>query len=534
MISLLFLNIINLLAVPELPLISLDSRPAANIVCKSNNLPFLVKDLANGPTGSDPRPLASIGNILFFTIDPFSKGEQLWKTDSTKQGTELLTNVAVEREYMNPRREAYITTNKFLFFVSRDGELWRSDGTRKGTFRLKDINPGVYSAKIQSLTKVGNTIYFTATNGSLGRELWKTDGTSAGTLLVKDIMPGVDGSSPTDLIAVGSRLYFIAEISRRSLGYNRRSDDRVDNIRTLWFSDGSEDNTKPIIIPDEPSLEGYGIENLTAIGTTLYFSSRAESYGEEIWKVDELSSQAEVVSDILPSQTIMGGSGYGHLRVLNKTLFFIDYENNLWRTNGTISTTVSLRSFDGIAAPYNEFASMAIGDTYYFVAETKQFGEELWKTDGTVGGTLLVKDINPGSYGSSPKELTKVSNILYFTAENGTFGRELWRTDGTEEGTKLVKDIYPGGDSYVDYWPKYLTPVGNFLYFTARYKNVKRQLWKTDGTPKGTVLVSPLPGGLPGFDPWFLMPAGSKLYFSARGDDRTGRELWAVSTACAK
>jgi ELWxxDGT repeat protein len=526
--NLLVFPLLGLLYSLQFSFITLASAASASAGCKSNNKPYLVKDLTSGPRDSDPKPLASIGNTLFFTINPFSTGNQLWRTDSTTQGTVQLTDVAIELKdhWGIGSKPAYIATAKLFFFVSRDGELWRSDGTRRGTFQLKDINPGIYSAKIKSLTKVGNTIYFTAENGSFGRELWKTNGTSEGTLLVKDIMPGVDDSSPTNLTAVGNRLYFKATMSFPRLG----------QIRHLWVTDGSEDNTGAIAIPDNPwaSQQHYGINNLTGLDNTLYFTLHGEASGEEIWKVDETMHQASLVSDIVPSKTSMGSYGYGHLRGVNKSLFFIGAENRLWRTHVSASATIALGTFDGIARPYDEFASKAIGDSLYFVAETKQYGEELWKTDGTIAGTLLVKDINPGRYGSSPLELVSVSNMLYFTARNGVSGRELWKSDGTENGTTLIKDIFPGGESYTVYWPKDLTPVGNLLYFTAGTRNVNRQLWKTDGTEKGTVLVSSIPGGLPGFKPWYLMPVGSKLYFSAIGGFSTGRELWAVSTICAK
>ena len=62
----------------------------------------------------------------------------------------------------------------------------------------------------QTLTAVGDTLYFTADDGVNGRELWKSDGTEAGTVLVKDINPGSGGSFPSSMTAVGDTLYFTA------------------------------------------------------------------------------------------------------------------------------------------------------------------------------------------------------------------------------------------------------------------------------------------------------------------------------------
>jgi ELWxxDGT repeat protein len=61
---------------------------------------------------------------------------------------------------------------------------------------------------------------------------------------------------------------------------------------------------------------------------------------------------------------------------------------------------------------------------------------------------MLIKDIDPGANSSFPVEHTRLNDTLLFQAFEGAHGRELWKTDGTEAGTVLVKDINPTGDSH--------------------------------------------------------------------------------------
>ena len=75
----------------------------------------------------------------------------------------------------------------------------------------------------------------------------------------------------------------------------------------------------------------------------------------------------------------------------------------------------------------------------------------------------LLRDINPFAASSSPGELTNVSGTLFFAADDGVNGRELWKSDGTPGGTLMLEDISPGA---ADSAPSELTAVNGTLFFT--------------------------------------------------------------------
>src|SRR5688572_16045796 len=75
----------------------------------------------------------------------------------------------------------------------------------------------------------------------------------------------------------------------------------------------------------------------------------------------------------------------------------------------------------------------------------------------------LVKDINESDPGSNPAGIA-IAGTYYFAADDGINGRELWKSDGTAAGTVMIKDIHLGPSSSS---PANLTNVGGTLYFTA-------------------------------------------------------------------
>ncbi|MFN8192728.1 MAG: ELWxxDGT repeat protein [Nocardioidaceae bacterium] len=136
----------------------------------------------------------------------------------------------------------------------------------------------------------------------------------------------------------------------------------------------------------------------------------------------------------------------------------------------------------------------------------------------------------PSTAGSFPNWLTPVGEELFFTANDNLHGEEVWRSDGTHDGTVLVRDIDPHAGWYEERYtagPEGLLNVGGTLFFSEYHSPAGRALWKTDGSRAGTVMVAdPDPSTT---DSYYTGPKGLRdvagtLFFLVDRDDL--RELW--------
>lgn len=187
--------------------------PADIVLCQG--AAFLVKDVI-GPEssvyGSAPNYFKFVGGITFFTASDLVHGLELWKTDGTPAGTQLVKDIRPGRDGSEPLE--FADFNGKLIFSANDGssghEIWLSDGTAAGTVMIKDINPGMEESDPLQFAVVNDVVLFSATSPNSGFELWETDGTTAGTVQVLDIYPGPDSSGPSYCVAMNGVAYFSA------------------------------------------------------------------------------------------------------------------------------------------------------------------------------------------------------------------------------------------------------------------------------------------------------------------------------------
>jgi len=178
---------------------------------------------------------------------------------------------------------------------------------------------------------------------------------------------------------------------------------------------------------------------------------------------------------------------------------------------------------------------LQIGSRTFFSASDPSFGRELWATDGTSNNTVLVKDICSGSCSSNPTNLTNVNGTLFFSVD-GVFGPDLWKSDGTPAGTVLVKVLCPTAPTDLGRCDAFnFTNVNGTLFFTLdpNVNCCNFQLWKSDGTDQGTVLVKDMtPSDLTNLNGTLFFSASIGVEFGLWKSDGTANGTVLVKAVC--
>jgi ELWxxDGT repeat protein len=446
---------------------------------------YLVKDI-NDLGGSGIIRIGASGSVVFFSADDGTNGEELWRSDGTEVGTYLVKDIWPDTEpddtnAFSSKPEQFAAAGGYMYFAASgredpnppyfdDYEVWVTDGTGGGTASL-DIWSGVQSSGPSNFVSMGGSVFVSAYDETYGNEVIKVSAGSGSVL--KDIETGVGNSTPNQLAVVhlsgpdAERLLFSA--STFALGPE------------LWISDGTEGGTA--MVKDINTIDwGSSPQYITGFGGKAYFSADDGVHGSELWVSDGTGGGTSLLKDIHPSGS-SSPSGF-----------------------------------------------TAVGSLLYFIANDGTHGYELWKTDGTADGTVMVKDLVDGGGSSQIQALTNLDGTLFFGNWTTADGAELWTSDGTADGTVMFKDIFPGTSSALPGWPDppELVVANGMLFFAANDGVNGAELWVSNGTPSGTLMVDNLASFWAVEGPKGLTVAGGLLFFQA--DSSSGRELHAVDT----
>lgn len=260
----------------------------------------LVTDLNPGSAGSSPANLVVMGDYVYFAATRPAEGREMWRSDGTEAGTQLVADLRTGKSSSSPSRLRTVGGDQLVFVATYAGttntgaELYVSDGTSAGTKLVKDIYPGVLGSGPTNLTEMQGRIYFTAKDDSHGVELWTSDGTPEGTTLVKDIRVGTKNSNPSYLFAHADKLYFSALEDATGV--------------ELWVSDGTETGTH-IVLDARPGPLGSSAAYFAPLeGSSFFFTYSDGVNGREPWCSDGTAAGTYLIQDINPFGAGWGGA----------------------------------------------------------------------------------------------------------------------------------------------------------------------------------------------------------------------------------
>ncbi|MBE9142503.1 hypothetical protein [Planktothrix mougeotii] len=492
----------------------------------------LVKDIFPASFDLSADSLTNFNNTLYFQVDQtesyryaYSAKEQLWKSDGTETGTNLVKD----------QGSSYYTTsfldinNNSLYFevynpdpstMTSSLQLWKTDGTDTGVQLVKDLGSSL-DIKSKSFIPIENNLYFTVGSSVDATQLWKTDGTETGTVLVKDF-----DNIISNVREINNSLY---------LDVNEYNPVTSTSTAQLWKTDTT--NTGVELIKDFGDfIFDYSYQDNTAIvNNTLYFEIRspyfADSSSSQLWKSDGTDTGTTLVKDLGSLKNLSEFLGK-----LNNNFYFsvsvTDSEDpyttthELWKSDGTDAGTTLVQDFGDYSFDY----LTTVNNTLYFTTNsydtlTSKSNYQLWEIDGDNGNVSLLKDL--GEYSLSQWET--IDNNLYFQlsrydSSTYTSTTQLWKTDGTDIGTTLIQD-FPNSSFMSE---DELGVINNTLYFPLSDPNYGTELWMTDGTETGTIMVADINPGKRGSSPSIPVDVNGTLYLLA-DDGIHGNELWKLT-----
>ena len=513
----------------------------------------MVKDILSVSGSSKPNYLTDVNGTLFFSASDGQHGFELWKSNGTAAGTVMVKDI-VPTYKVGSGPESLVDVNGILYFTASTSatgrELYRSNGTAGGTILVEDIRVGTNSSGIANMTSVNGVLYFSANDGVHGHELWKSNGTAPTTVLVKDMTPGPAGShgeTPgtfqiANFTDINGTLFFTAY----------RYDDYF-----VWKSNGTADGTIPLFLTRGPgSLQPQPL--FTLMNGYIYFFDNPWDY-DEAYNLYRMDLEGEGRQDVLefvnssynPELVIVADLNYGPNLYVWGAGYWSSY--NLYRIDETGNWTFVADPFESTDSS-NPNNYLKIGDLTYFAGQITFYeSNALIRTDGTPDGTYDVIQLEYmigemeaannevyvsgrdwlelyrtnwssyviNDYGAPPAvDLTYAGGNVYYTNSNG----EVWKINGTTNEVSLMKDFFQVTD---------LDLLGSRLLIRVTNATGGDELWKSNGTPAGTVKFRTIKNIAVTPALYYPTAAINDTYFFVANDGVHGNEIWRTQATFA-
>ena len=265
---------------------------------------------------------------------------------------------------------------------------------------------------------------------------------------------------------------------------------------------------------EEVNAEGNAsASNFVVFNNTLYFTANGDNRtGIDLFSFDGASVD---LIELYPDQF----SGLFNPLVAYDNIYYVGFDSNftpnrLISFNGTAGGEVLGSGVESVIG--GNFIDFDGGLLLYMESDNIDVGAELYFYNIDSGEFSLIKDIDQGTGGSSISQFTKLNNEIYFEAES-----DLWKTDGTENGTVIVQTVIDAGVSNVREFFEW----NNELYFEGDNGNGD-QLWKYNPTTDALTQLSFISGDNDNHDPSDYVIYDGFLYYSAEDGVDSESHLW--------
>ncbi|MDP2161209.1 MAG: T9SS type A sorting domain-containing protein [Flavobacterium sp.] len=400
-----------------------------------------------------------LNNKMVFSYFTPEFGSELWVTDGTASGTQMLADIITGPNSSNPILSKTYVIDDVLYFrgANTPNSVWRTDGTPQGTFQLVNNNQ-IFDAT--GFVKCNGFILFASKIGG-NDTLWRLWRMTTFPNSELPIINTFDGKVINNIT-----LNSVVKLNESTVmfGANTNQDG--------WAIFGTTGATTEMIIDlyqgNNSTYNNYRqINSPRNIDGKIYFSGFQEATGFELWTSLGSASSTNLLKDINPNNTIVNAGG-------------------------------------------SPSAFTKVGNTIYFTANDGINGREVWKTEGTAASTQMVKDVTPGNASSLPQSLIEFNGFLYFSQSDGTNGTHVWKTDGTELGTVMVSDALTTSISSA-----FFDKTSDKLFFAGFSPIYGNELFMIDENDQLTMIADINPG-INGSDPGRVIEYNGYIYFIAK------------------
>lgn len=335
---------------------------------------------------------------------------------------------------------------------------------------LLDINqaPTPVSSSPTYLCESGGAGFLSGKDADEILGLWRTDGTSAGTARVASFgAAGESGSIECMYSADGLAFFQFTDQA---------------GVSELWRSDGTSTGTLRLL--RQPSADDGPIYFMGQSG--LYaFMANDGVHGSEIMVTDGSVAGTRMLVDLTPGPD--GSWTYPGHNVVSNGLLYFEHDGNLWTSDLTASGTHAVTSFTfdpDVGATVDAMLAYRGGVLFRYTYGSQV--DSIYSSDGTNAGTHELTNFasatDPGNMGTG---IVHDDLVLFTVSRSGTGIHELWTTDGTAANTRRLAG--PDGDLDAGYQ---FNIVGSRVTFFGQTAATGRELWASDGTDAGTVLLN--------------------------------------------